>query len=99
MFGGAGLFLDDAMFGLIAEGVIYLRADAALAADLEAEGALPFTYAGKDKPVTLPYWSLPDAALDDPDAALAWARRAMVPAEAAAAGKRARKARGPRRSA
>ncbi len=38
---------------------------------------------------------LPDAALDDPEAALAWARRSLVPAEAAA---RKRAAKGLRRN-
>jgi len=93
MFGGAGLYLGDAMFGLWADDVIYLRTDDALAADLAQAGSAPFVYDGKGKPVTMPYWRLPDAALDDPDEAVAWARRAVMPAEAAAAEKRARAAR------
>jgi DNA transformation protein len=36
---------------------------------------------------------LPDSALDDPGEALDWARRSLVPAELAAAEKRAAKAR------
>ncbi|MEO0622576.1 MAG: TfoX/Sxy family protein [Pseudomonadota bacterium] len=93
MFGGAGVFLGDAMFGLVADDTLYLRTDADLAEALASEGSEAFTYTGQAKPITLPYWRLPDAALDDPDEALAWARRALVPAEAAAAEKRAAKAR------
>ena len=30
------------------------------------------------KPTSMPYWTLPDAALDDPDMACDWARRALA---------------------
>jgi DNA transformation protein len=94
MFGGAGIYLGDAMFGLIYEdGLIYMRGDADLGPAYEAEGSVQWVYEGKGKPVAMPYWRLPDAAMDDPDEALGWARRSMVPAEAAAAEKRAAKAR------
>lgn len=93
MFGGAGVYLGDAMFALVANDMIYLRTDDALAADLAAEGSAPFVYTGKHAPVTLPYWRLPETALDDPDIAAAWALRALVPAEAKAEDRRAAKAR------
>lgn len=94
MFGGAGLFLDDAMFGLVTgEGVIYMKTDDALAAAYREAGSEPFTYEGKGKPMQMSYWRLPDSALDDSDEALGWARRSLVPAEQAAAEKRAAKAR------
>lgn len=93
MFGGAGLYVGDAMVGLIADETLYLRTDAVLMADMQAAGGRPFVYEGKAKPVTMPYCTLPDNALDDPDEALAWARRALAPAEAAAAEKARAKAR------
>ncbi|MEM7239999.1 MAG: TfoX/Sxy family protein [Pseudomonadota bacterium] len=94
MFGGAGVYLDDAMFALIyEEGLVYLRGDDELCPMFEAEGCERWVYTGKGKPVSMPYWRLPDAAFDDPDVALSWARRALVPAELAAAEKRAAKAR------
>ena len=94
MFGGAGVYLGDAMFALIYEdGLIYLRGDDDLGPALEAEGSERWVYHGKGKPVSMPYWRLPESAMDDPDEALDWARRALVPAEKAAAGKRAAKAR------
>jgi DNA transformation protein len=83
MFGGAGLYLDGVMFALIADEVLHLKADADLAAALAAEGSVPFVYAGKRKPVTMSYWRLPEAALDDPEAACAWAARALTVARAA----------------
>jgi DNA transformation protein len=85
MFGGVGLFVGPAMFGLIDEGRVYLRTDAALRADLLAAGAEPWIYAKAppDRAAGEPgYWSLPESALDDPEEACAWARRALAAAEA-----------------
>ncbi|MEM9370661.1 MAG: TfoX/Sxy family protein [Pseudomonadota bacterium] len=94
MFGGAGVYLDDAMFALIYEdGVVYLRGDDDLGPLFEAQGCERWIYAGKGKPVSMPYWRLPESALDDPDDAVAWARKALIPAEAAVSEKRAQKAR------
>ena len=46
---------------------------------MEAEGWERWTYAreGSGKATAMPYWALPDDLLDDPDAAGAWARRAL----------------------
>jgi len=94
MFGGAGIYLGDAMFGLIYEdGLIYMRGDPALGPAYEAEGSEQWVYEGSGKPVAMPFWRLPDSAMDDPDEALGWASRSLVPAESAAAAKRAAKAR------
>lgn len=94
MFGGAGLYLDDACFAIVVDGSVMLRGDDELGPDLEAEGSERWHYQRPGgKPVAMPYWRLPDSALDDPDEAANWARRALVPAKRAAAEKRARKAR------
>ena len=94
MFGGAGVWLGDAMFALVVDDTLYMKADAELAAAYAGAGSEPFSYATRDGTRTLAgFMRLPDAALDDPEAALAWARRSLVPAEAAAARKRAAKAR------
>lgn len=94
MFGGAGVYLGDACFALMADGRIWMRGDDELGRAFEAAGGERWNYQGRrKKPVAMPYWQLPDSALDDPDEAVAWARRSLVPAEAAAARKRAEKAR------
>lgn len=94
MFGGAGVYLGDACFALIVDEVIYLRGDDVLGPALEAAGGEQWIYrTDRRGPVAMPYWRLPDEAQDDPDAAVAWARRALGPAETAAATKRAAKAR------
>jgi DNA transformation protein len=94
MFGGAGIYRGDACFALVVDGAILMRADEALGADYAAAGSEQWVYdGGKRGPVAMPYWRLPEAAADDPDEAAAWARRSLVPAEKAAADKRAAKSR------
>lgn len=93
MFGGAGLYAEGAMFALIAFDEIFLRADGALAEDLAAEGARQFSYEAKGKSMRMGYWSLPDAALDDPEEAVAWARKALALAHAAQAAKPPKRSR------
>jgi len=44
MFGGAGIYADGLMFGLVVDDVIYLKADAHTAPRFEREGCGPFTY-------------------------------------------------------
>lgn len=93
MFGGAGVFADDVMFALIADEVVYLKADAALRTELEAEGAEPFTYQrpSDGKTFDMGYLSLPTDAAEAPDEASMWARKALDVALKARAAKPKRK--------
>ena len=100
MFGGAGLYAGTVMFGLVDDGRIYLKTDEALKRELTAAGAVPWIYAERAEPRSgvaqeSSYWSLPESAIDDPNEATAWGRRALAVAEArkAASPKRARAAR------
>lgn len=96
MFGGAGIYLDDACFALIVDEVIFMRGDDLLGPLYEEAGSEQWIYDGRNPkrgPVAMPYWRLPDQAQDDPEEAVDWARKSLVPAQAAAAGKRAAKAR------
>lgn len=94
MFGGAGVYLGDAMFALVVDDTLYMKADAGLAQVYAEAGSAPFSYDTRTGTRTIPgMMRLPDSALDDPDEALDWARRSLVPAELAAAEKRAAKAR------
>lgn len=93
MFGGAGGYADGVMFLLIADDAIYLKADDALKAELKAEGCGPFIWIPDSGPragerVEMGYWRLPDAALDDPELAAEWGRKALTVAKAKAKPKR-----------
>lgn len=92
MFGGAGGYCDGLMFLLLADDAIYLKADEALKAELRAKGSGPFVWIPENGPrkgehVEMGYWRLPDAALDDPDLAAEWGRKALAVAEAKASAK------------
>ncbi len=101
MFGGHGIFLDDMMFALIADDVLYLKANGQTAAAFESAGAEPFVYTGKGKPVTMSYWSAPDGTLDNAVDIEPWAQLAVAAARAAKAAKpnKASKPKSKRKSA
>lgn len=90
MFGGFGIYADGVMFALGGFGEIYLKADEALAARLEAEGSKPFAYEGKGRIISLGYWSIPPGRLDDPDLVAEVARPALDVARRAAEAKAAK---------
>ncbi len=86
LFGGAGIFCQGLMFGLIFDDVIYLKVDDTNLADFEGEGSRPFTYtrgrkSGRPSEHALPYWRLPERLYDDADELAVWAARALAIAE------------------
>ena len=97
MFGGAGGFRDGLMFLLIADDTIHIKAnDNALKNELIAEGSGPFVWIPQNGPrkgeqIDLGYWRLPASALDDPDEAVAWGRKAFALARAKAAARKPKK--------
>jgi DNA transformation protein len=92
MFGGAGLFLDGLMFGLVSRGVLYLKADETTRPAHEAEACRPFSYSRKGAEATIAsYWRAPERLLDEPDELAEWARRAHGVARRKAAAKPQRK--------
>lgn len=84
MFGGAGLFLDGLMFGLVIDNTLYLKADAETRALYEAVGCGPMCYERKGKTVALSYYQLPEEVLDDRDQLVDWVNGAYAVALAAA---------------
>ena len=77
MFGGIGVYKDGVMFGLVADDVLYLKADETTAAAFEAEGCGPFVYSARGRSMPMPYWRLPDRLYDEPDDFHAWAEMAF----------------------
>lgn len=88
MFGGGGVFLDDVMFGLVADETLYLKADATTIPEFETEGMGPFVYEKNGKSTIMSYWQVPDRLLDEPDELVSWAGDAL---KIAIAGKRPKK--------
>ena len=86
MFGGAGLFADGVMFGLVSGGQIYLKVDATTVPCFEREQCEPFEYSTKNgKRALTSYWRLSDRLYDDADELARWARRALAAARRGAA--------------
>jgi DNA transformation protein and related proteins len=86
MFGGAGLFREGLMFGLVFDGAIFLKVDDASIPDFEREGSAPFVYtlaksAGRVGRHSFSYWRLPERLYDDPEELVSWAQRAFAIAE------------------
>jgi len=93
LFGGAGVYASGVVFALLDDGVVWLKADETLAQAFREAGCRQFTYPTKDgRTMAMGYWTLPEAALDDPDEAVAWARRSLEVAVRKAAAKKPRKA-------
>lgn len=78
MFGGKGIYARGIIFAVELRGELMLKGDEDSAPLLEAAGARRWHYEGKSgKPVAMPYWTIPDEALDDPDLMAKWARIAL----------------------
>ena len=79
MMGGLCLYSDGQIFAILSsDEEIFLKADGSLADDLAAEGSRKFAMTRKDGSTgSMGYWTLPDAAQDDPELAVAWAHRAL----------------------
>ena len=59
----------------------YLKAKCALAEEVQALRCKPFVYKGKSgKTVAMPYWTAPQACLDDADEMVKWIKKAKASA-------------------
>jgi DNA transformation protein and related proteins len=90
MFGGEGIFVGQAMLGLIFDERIYLKTSEETRPAFIAEGAAPFRYTLKSDGAhrSLHYYELPDRLYDDPDELAGWARAALAAARQKSAGKK-----------
>ena len=87
MFGGYGIFHDGLMFGLVADDVLYLKADKQSAQQFVELGLDAFEYTKKGKVMKMSYYRAPEAMLDDPDEASRWTSIAYEAALRARQGK------------
>lgn len=88
MFGGHGIFLNDLMFALVADDVLYLKADKETENEFRTKGLDAFTYDKKDKTLSLSYFQAPEEALEDNDEMNLWSNKAYGAALRAASRKR-----------
>lgn len=80
MMGGLCIYHDGTIFAILhSDGGLHLKARGQMIDRLEAMGARQWTYQrdGQPKPTGMPYWSMPEAALDDPDLACELARETL----------------------
>jgi DNA transformation protein len=81
MFGGLGIYSEGAIFALMrSDAALLIKAkDGPFAERLAALGCRKWTTTRKNGSMSaMPYWSMPDAALDDPEDACALARDALA---------------------
>ncbi len=77
MFSGYGLYHDGVMFGLVADEVLYFKADETSAHYFKAKNLTQFEYSRGDKIVKMSYYLAPEEIFDDPDEAAKWANRSF----------------------
>lgn len=75
MMGGLTIYHAGQVFAIVSgNGEIFLKAKGDFAGRMSDAGARQFGSDGK----TMGYWTIPEAALDDPDIACDWARQALA---------------------
>lgn len=77
MFGAAGLYAGDVFFAIASGDVLYLKVDDSNRGDFEAAGTGPFTYRQRGEVLTMGYYQVPLAVLEDADELERWARKAI----------------------
>jgi len=80
MFGGWGVFRDGAMFALVVDEAVYLKADNDSRHRFSERGLPAFSYLRQGRAVSLSYYPAPEEALDDPRAMRPWAELAYAAA-------------------
>jgi len=84
MFGGHGIYQGDLMFGLVADGVLYLKVGEPNIKDYIQAGMKPFLYEAKNgKSISMSYWRLPEDVLESNEDLLKWVNKSIEVAKAA----------------
>lgn len=88
MFGGHGIFLKELMFGLVADNILYLKADNETVDEFMKKELEAFTYYKKGKEFKMSYYQAPEETLEDSEEMNVWANKAYGAALRAASKKR-----------
>ena len=92
MFGGVGLYAEDVFFGILAADVLFFKVGDTNRREYEDAGSSPFKpYA--DRAMTMPYYNVPIAVLEDAVELGEWAARAVAVAKAAKSAKTVERAK------
>lgn len=92
MFSGHGVYIGTACLALAAKGQVWIKADLSTESALAAAGSRPFsmeTPEGGEKTMRA-FWTLPEAAFEDPDELKRWCGPALAAAQRTAAEKAAK---------
>ncbi|MCO6385926.1 TfoX/Sxy family protein [Aliihoeflea sp. 40Bstr573] len=95
MFGDHGIYYQGRIIALHSFDEVWLKADGESAPVFAAASSRQWVYEGKGKPALMPYWSVPDAALDDPAELAEWARKADAASRRAEMSKKVKPSRRP----
>jgi DNA transformation protein len=91
MFGAHGIYSGEHFFGILDEGRLFFKTDAASQADYTARGMEPFTYEARGKSLTMGYHEVPPDVLENAPELTAWARKAIQLAASSKAKKPAKR--------
>lgn len=80
MFGGYGIFHKGLMFGLVADDVLYLKADEAISPHFTERELEQFSYEKQGKAFKMSYYMAPADIFDDSEEAKIWADRSYAAA-------------------
>ena len=89
MFGCVAFYAEDKVFGILADGKLWLKVGILNQADYESAGMQPFF--PFDSPKPMGYWELPPGVLENEPELRVWADKAIAVALASPAPKRKRK--------
>ena len=80
MFGGHGIFLEDLMFALVADSVLFLKVDKQTENNFKVRGLEAFTYMKKGKEFNMSYYQAPEEVLEEGEEMSYWANMAYAAA-------------------
>jgi len=75
MFGGFGIYLNELMFGLVADDELFLKTDAQNETYFDELDLPHFEYEKQGKRLRMSYRRAPESALDESDELVSWALR------------------------
>ena len=76
MFGGAGIYYEGLIFGLLADDILYFKEDDYNKSDYIMAGMKPFK-PFDNKPMVMPYYEVPVDILENREQLAEWAKKAL----------------------